>query len=1060
MAKRNLSLFIRHAFIGCLAGALLSLLPLWVNAQEKQVPVKDLIEASIKEVMEKSHVPGASIIIINGGEVEIKNYGYADIEKKIPFTDDTLFEIGSCSKSLTALGIIRLANDGMLNLSDPVSKFFPGFKMVFRGEEYDITINQLLHHTSGIAPNSFAKIPPGNSPHALSDVIDMLSGKKLVNIPGREFNYSNTNFDVAGAIIEVASGMPYEKYMESKIFTPLGMHATSVSFPKEGYPMATGYKMAFGEPEPYDAPRFRGNSPAGYIITNAKDMVTYFKIQMGVTENELSPAIRTSHYVDQLLQGENRFRPTLYTNGWFSDNAGSIFHGGQNPNFSAEIYIDPNQQMAVAVFTNYSTPAINSFLTGKIVGLLKGVITPETKFPAYEPPRDEDGPFSMVTYAVGGLLCLVIGFILYIFIDVLRKVRHYSGFSLIKLGKMGIAFGGTIPFLMAVYFIPGALRDFSWDMAFIWGPGSLTRAIPLLIVFLAAVNLLFALSLLFPYKDQESFKNKYVKPLPMILFLGMVGGLASSGAMFLISTSIIPRFIKLEVNYLVLYIGLFMIISVFTQKIVQTKMNYITNDIVYGLRMRLIRKIFATRFQRFEKIESGRVYATLNNDTDAISGSAGMVVGIITNVVTAVAAFFYLSAISMMATLATLGFGVILGIFYIIVGKKARVLMEEMRDTQNKFMSLIEGLVKGFREISLHHNKKIEYEADVEESCAKYRDKRVFAVIKLINAGIISGSAMTLLMAGVCITFPRIFPDMDLGRLISFIMILMWMLGPVMSIMSSIPAFIRIKVSWDRIQKFIAEIPAIEELMNYREIKALSHKGEIVDTLETQDVYFSYPSEGEKQGFSVGPINIKIQKGEILFVVGGNGSGKTTLAKLITGLYAPEKGKILINGNEIKGQDYLGEYFSVIFGDYQLFAKLYNVDIEPNREKIRVSLELLDLKGKVDIKDGSFTTIDLSGGQRKRLALLQCWLENCPIYLFDEVAADQDPEFRKFFYRDLLPRMKAENKIVICITHDDHYFDVADQIIKMDMGKIDSHVFPALSSTTEINTTGAMVETA
>lgn len=1056
MAQRKLSLFFKCLLIGIFSSALFFSFPSTAFGQDQENASTDPTEILIKEVMEKSNIPGATVIIIYSGDVSVKNYGFANIEKKIPFTPETLFEIGSCSKSFVALGVLKLVEDGMLKLDDPVSKYFPSFKPKFRGEPQEITINQLLHHTSGLDTKTFAQIPPGTDPQALSNVVNMMSDADLVFLPRRQFIYCNTNYDIAGAVIEVASGMKFEDYMVKNVFRPLGMNNTTVLFPNDDNKLATGYKMAFNEPVPYDAPRYRGNAPAGYIITNTDDMVTYLKAQLELSKNPFKKIIQDSHMVKKLLQGENRFRTILYTYGWQADtNTGLLFHGGMNPNYSGHIILDTATQTAVAVFTNYSNSRINGYLANRIYNQLTGQVTGDTT-QEYESIRELDGPFSLATYALTGFLCVILVIFLYMLFDTIRGVRAFEAFNLKKLVQLIVALLGTVPLLAALYYFPRAVQGMDWSNASVWGPASLPTALTLFFVFLGSANLVFLYSQLFPYKDQTSFRNKYVKPLPMILFLGFIGGLAGSASMFLISTSILPRFIQLPVAFLILYIGIALLISVYCQKIVQTRMVNITNNIVFGLRMRLINKIFATRYQRFEKLESGRVYATLNNDTEAIAGSAGMVVGIISNVVTAVAAFFYLSAISLPATLATLGFGMVLGVFYIIVGKKARVLMEEMRDTQNKFMTLIEGLVKGFREISLHHNKKIEYEADVEGACAKYRDTRISAVVKLINANIIAGSAMTLLMAAVCITFPRIFPDMNIGRLISFIMILMWMLGPVMSIMSSVPTFIRIKVSWDRIQKFIAEIPAIEELMNYKEIEALSHKGETVDSLEVKDVHFAYPGEEDKEGFSVGPLDMKAKKGDIVFIVGGNGSGKTTLAKIMTGLYQPDEGEVLINGKTISGEDYLGEYFSVIFGDFQLFEKLYNVEMDGNEDKIRDSLEILELQGKVDVKKGSFSTIDLSGGQRKRLALLQCWLENCPIYLFDEVAADQDPEFRKFFYRDLLPRMKEEGKIVICITHDDHYFDVADQIIKMDMGKIDNQVTPAaLSGTTSIITTGA-----
>jgi cyclic peptide transporter len=602
---------------------------------------------------------------------------------------------------------------------------------------------------------------------------------------------------------------------------------------------------------------------------------------------------------------------------------------------------------------------------------------------------------------------------------------------------MGISLVATFPVLLGLYFFPDAALGFTWDAAFAWAPGSFKTTLTLLVSFLVGINILFLLSLLLPYRDRTSFRNKYIRPLPMLLFLSFISGIANSAAMILISTSF---FTPLAVKYLIYYIGLSIFISVLGQKIVRTKMINIANDIVFELRMKLINKMFGTRFQKFERIDSGRVYSTINNDTEAISNSAGLVVGLITNFITALAAFVYLSAISFFATLATLLFALLLGSFYIVVGKKARVLMEKMRDTQNVFMKLIEGLVQGFREISLHRNKKVQYEEDVQESCDEYRRTRVSAFIKFVHATLISSSMFLTLLASICIVFPRVFPEMSTPRLISFIMILLYMLGPITGIMASFPNFIRIKVSWDRIKKFLAEIPTVKDIDDYKEIKTRSHKGETVESIEVEELYFQYSGETDGQGFALGPIDFKVRKGEILFLVGGNGSGKTTLAMLLTGLYHPDKGIIKINGLEMKEDDFLGEYFSTVFGKFHLFKKLYNVDIEKKQEEIEKYLEILDLKDKVELKDGSFSTIDLSGGQRKRLALLQCYLEDCPIYLFDEVAADQDPEFRKFFYRDLLLRMKEQGKIVIAVTHDDHYFDVADRIIKLDMGKIDDRV--------------------
>jgi putative ATP-binding cassette transporter len=158
------------------------------------------------------------------------------------------------------------------------------------------------------------------------------------------------------------------------------------------------------------------------------------------------------------------------------------------------------------------------------------------------------------------------------------------------------------------------------------------------------------------------------------------------------------------------------------------------------------------------------------------------------------------------------------------------------------------------------------------------------------------------------------------------------------------------------------------------------------------------------------------------------------VANLLTGLFVADIGTIEINGVQVHN-DELGSHYSTIFSNHHIFKKLYGMNLDDKKEELNYLLKLLRLDEKVSIDNGSFSTIELSNGQRKRLCLLKCFIEDSQIYLFDEWAADQDPEYKKIFYHQLLPEMKKKGKIIIAITHDDNYFDVADKIIKMDMGK-------------------------
>jgi putative ATP-binding cassette transporter len=203
-------------------------------------------------------------------------------------------------------------------------------------------------------------------------------------------------------------------------------------------------------------------------------------------------------------------------------------------------------------------------------------------------------------------------------------------------------------------------------------------------------------------------------------------------------------------------------------------------------------------------------------------------------------------------------------------------------------------------------------------------------------------------------------------------------------------------------------------------------------------VTHSYRKETEDETFTLGPIDLALHPGECVFLIGGNGSGKTTLAKLLTGLYFPDAGEIRLDGRpvgEAERESYR-QLFSTVFSDFHLFERLHGIEASRTDGPARQYLERFHLERKVRIEGGAFSTLDLSQGQRKRLALLAAYLEDRPIYLFDEWAADQDPAFKEIFYRQLLPELKARGKAAIVISHDDRYFGVADRVVKLEDGRL------------------------
>jgi putative ATP-binding cassette transporter len=210
------------------------------------------------------------------------------------------------------------------------------------------------------------------------------------------------------------------------------------------------------------------------------------------------------------------------------------------------------------------------------------------------------------------------------------------------------------------------------------------------------------------------------------------------------------------------------------------------------------------------------------------------------------------------------------------------------------------------------------------------------------------------------------------------------------------------------------------------------------ETLELVGGKFSFTGGEDDTEFTVGPVDLTFKPGEILFVIGGNGSGKTTLAKVITSLYPLEEGELRLDGTAITedNKDRFRELFSVVFFDFHLFQNLMGDGSGNLDEQAGVYLRELRLDGKVSVEDGRLSTVELSQGQRRRLALLGAYLEDRPFYVFDEWAADQDPEFREVFYTKILPDLKERGKTVFVITHDDRYLRYADRCLKLKDGQV------------------------
>jgi putative ATP-binding cassette transporter len=267
---------------------------------------------------------------------------------------------------------------------------------------------------------------------------------------------------------------------------------------------------------------------------------------------------------------------------------------------------------------------------------------------------------------------------------------------------------------------------------------------------------------------------------------------------------------------------------------------------------------------------------------------------------------------------------------------------------------------------------------------------------------------------------------------------MLYIVSPLDILSSLLPTFSRARIALEKIESLGLSLE-----QDSTEHEAAGQLGREADWKEIrlEGVTHTYYRENETSRFTLGPVDLTLVPGEMVFIVGGNSSGKTTLAKLITGLYSPEGGEVRINGRAVADEtrDAYRQHFSMVFSDFYLFDTLLGLDnpaFDLDRQAQKY-LDKLQLSGSVEIKGGALSTTSVSQGQRKRLALLTAYLEDRPIYVFDEWAADQDPVFKEVFYLHLLPELKARGKTVLVISHDDRYYYVADRIVKLDYGKVE-----------------------
>ncbi|MFZ8201758.1 cyclic peptide export ABC transporter [Alteromonas portus] len=457
----------------------------------------------------------------------------------------------------------------------------------------------------------------------------------------------------------------------------------------------------------------------------------------------------------------------------------------------------------------------------------------------------------------------------------------------------------------------------------------------------------------------------------------------------------------------------------------------IGSDCGRDIRENIYRQISLAPIESIERIGLSKLIASINIDVPRIIIGARIMPLIFVNLITLIGMLgflVYLNTDVFKFVMMAIFCGVLIYQLPISIGK---AFFSRSREANDVAQESVRGLIYGAKELKLDADKQAYYLKNVllNHERELVRTEKVAYTITTATVGV--GELLSFFVIGsIIFIFTNYYP-IDTPTLVAVIMVLLYVTGPIGIILNSLPNLAVAAVAFKKVNKLLMDIP--KEQAKMHEGKT-SHWGK----LTLSQVTYSYQGQGDDKGFQVGPIDLEFHPGSLSFIVGGNGSGKSTLSKMITMLYLPSSGEVYCDNESVTAQNInnFRKQIFAIFSDYFLFSQLLIEVTEEVEEQANQLLKKLCLDHKVTLKEGHFSTTSLSDGQRKRLSLLVAILENKQLYLFDEWAADQDPEFRHLFYTEILPELKRKGKTVVIISHDDRYFDVADQLIVMEQGKL------------------------
>jgi putative ATP-binding cassette transporter len=533
----------------------------------------------------------------------------------------------------------------------------------------------------------------------------------------------------------------------------------------------------------------------------------------------------------------------------------------------------------------------------------------------------------------------------------------------------------------------------------------------------------------------ELIRREMYGSLPRLVIMAGLGGISTSALLAAVNAA--AQAASNDEKPGLWAAGLFIValfLFIKTQNYILITATVEIESIVHKMRVRLLDEVRHSELVPMEKIGRARMVAAITGDTAVLTQASNVLVFSIQSVVLIFFVGIYVAYLSLTAFLLSILIVAGAAAIFHVKGRELAAGQREAAEWTNRLFDRLIDVLDGFKEVRLNKLRSDQLFDDLVEVSSSAAYVKIKTDSENFKRLIFSQIAMYLLLGAVVFVTPIISGTGDTS-IAKATLAVVFVVGACFGLVQSMPMLVAANAAAERLDQLETDLLATAQSADIPAPDLPKHFGEIA----LRDIVFRYFDPSAETTFQVGPLDFTLRSGDLVFITGGNGSGKSTFLKVLAGLYVPESGEITLDGMQINDntREKYRALITAVFSDYHLFLRLYGIADSDQTEVDRL-LTQFRLNTKTRLAEGEFRTLNLSAGQRKRLALIVALLEKRPILFLDEWTSDQDPEFRRKFYHELLPALCQSGATIVAVTHDDRYLNELDlpaRKLHMDEGR-------------------------